>query len=167
MRQLLILIGMIVMLAGNSTRNASAAEKLVAGYSSISPAEWTLVTAAKTNLFEKYGLDVSTVYLGGSTRIVASPASTGRSYALTDSSECCRPVLGHVFAGPGGRVGVSSTRFETGNGNVSYRWTVTIGPRETVALSSGVSSPSMPADSMCARISTSGRVSGGGTCSKR
>ena len=47
-----------------------AAEKLVAGYSSISPAEWTLVTAAKAHLFEKYGLEVSTVYLGGSTRIV-------------------------------------------------------------------------------------------------
>jgi ABC-type nitrate/sulfonate/bicarbonate transport system substrate-binding protein len=47
-----------------------AAEKLVAGYSSISPAEWTLVTADKAKLFEKYGLDVSTVYLGGSTRIV-------------------------------------------------------------------------------------------------
>ena len=52
------------------TADSSAAEKLVAGYSSISPAEWTLVTAAKANLFEKYGLDVSTVYLGGSTRIV-------------------------------------------------------------------------------------------------
>jgi len=52
------------------TVNSPAAEKLVAGYSSISPAEWTLVTAAKANLFEKYGLDVSTVYLGGSTRIV-------------------------------------------------------------------------------------------------
>ena len=48
----------------------AAAEKVVAGYSSISPAEWTLVSAAKANLFEKYGLDVSTVYLGGSTRIV-------------------------------------------------------------------------------------------------
>jgi len=45
-------------------------EKLTAGYSSISPAEWTLVTASKANLFEKYGLDVPLVYLGGSTRIV-------------------------------------------------------------------------------------------------
>jgi ABC-type nitrate/sulfonate/bicarbonate transport system substrate-binding protein len=47
-----------------------AAEMLTAGYSSISPAEWTVVTASKANLFEKYGLDVATVYLGGSTRIV-------------------------------------------------------------------------------------------------
>jgi hypothetical protein len=69
-----------------------------------------------------------------STRIVASPASTGRRYALTDSSECCRPVLGHVFAGAGGRVGVASTRFDDGSGYFSYRWTVTIGPGETVAL---------------------------------
>src|SRR5215203_1289467 len=56
--------------AALGTSPVSSAEKLVAGYSSISPAEWTLVTAAKANLFEKYGLDVSTVYLGGSTRIV-------------------------------------------------------------------------------------------------
>jgi hypothetical protein len=69
-----------------------------------------------------------------STRIVASPASTGRRYALTDSGECCRPVLGHVFAGAGGRVGVASTLFDEGGGYFSYRWTVTIGPGETVAL---------------------------------
>jgi hypothetical protein len=49
---------------------ALPAERLTAGYSSISPAEWTLVTASKANLFEKYGLDVPLVYLGGSTRIV-------------------------------------------------------------------------------------------------
>ena len=47
-----------------------AVERLTAGYSSISPAEWTLVTASKANLFDKYGLDVPLVYLGGSTRIV-------------------------------------------------------------------------------------------------
>jgi hypothetical protein len=69
-----------------------------------------------------------------STRIVASPASTGRTYALTDSTECCRPLLGHVFAGPGGRVGVSSTWFESGDGYSSCGWTVTIGPGQTVAL---------------------------------
>jgi NitT/TauT family transport system substrate-binding protein len=54
---------------------ARAAEKLVAGYSSISPAELTLITASKAGLFEKYGLDVSTVYLGGSTRIVQTMIS--------------------------------------------------------------------------------------------
>jgi len=70
MRSLLRLTVVIGLLTGASSKNAIAAEKLVAGYSSISPAEWTLVTAAKANLFEKYGLDVSTVYLGGSTRIV-------------------------------------------------------------------------------------------------
>jgi hypothetical protein len=69
-----------------------------------------------------------------STRIVASPASTGRSYALTDSSVCCRPVLGHVFAGPGARVSVAGTHFDAGDGYVFYRWTVTIGPGETVSL---------------------------------
>jgi hypothetical protein len=71
---------------------------------------------------------------GWSTRIVASPASTWRNYALTDSSECCLPVLGHVFAGPSGRVGVRTTRFDPGDGFVSYAWTLTIGPGETVAL---------------------------------
>ena len=49
---------------------ALATERLTAGYSSISPTEWTLVTASKANLFEKHGLDVPLVYLGGSTRIV-------------------------------------------------------------------------------------------------
>lgn len=57
------------------TTNVSAAEKLVAGYSSISPSELTLLTAAKAGLFEKYGFDVSTVYLGGSTRIVQAMVS--------------------------------------------------------------------------------------------
>lgn len=57
------------------TSTIPAAEKLVAGYSSISPAELTLVTASKTGLFEKYGLDVSTIYLGGSTRIIQTMIS--------------------------------------------------------------------------------------------
>ncbi len=47
-----------------------AAEKLVAGYSSVSPSELTLVTAAKAGLLDKYGFDAKTVYMGGSTRIV-------------------------------------------------------------------------------------------------
>lgn len=55
--------------------NCPANEKLIAGYSSISPSELTLITASKTGLFEKYGLDVSTVYLGGSTRIVQAMIS--------------------------------------------------------------------------------------------
>jgi len=71
---------------------------------------------------------------GSSTRIVAAPTSTGHTYALTDSSECCRPVLGHVFAGPGGRLAVSTTHFDSGDGEVFYTWKVTIGPEETVAL---------------------------------
>ncbi len=69
MKILLILFALLTNL-GTLLHNRAAAEKLVAGYSSISPAEWTLVSAAKANLFEKYGLDVSIVYLGGSTRIV-------------------------------------------------------------------------------------------------
>jgi hypothetical protein len=68
------------------------------------------------------------------TRILASPASTGRTYALTDADECCRPVLGHVFAGPDGRVVVQATHFDPGDGYYSYRWTVTIGPGATVAF---------------------------------
>src|SRR5258706_14922932 len=63
-------LAMVIFVLNMAVTCVSAAEKLVAGYSSISPAEWTLVSAAKTNLFEKYDLDVSTVYLGGSTRIV-------------------------------------------------------------------------------------------------
>jgi len=70
MRILSIPLAACMVLAAFAVERSPAAEKLVAGYSSISPAEWTLVTAAKARLFEKYGLDVSTVYLGGSTRIV-------------------------------------------------------------------------------------------------
>jgi len=70
MKILSIPLAACIVLAAFSVKRSPAAEKLVAGYSSISPAEWTLVTAAKAKLFEKYGLDVSTVYLGGSTRIV-------------------------------------------------------------------------------------------------
>lgn len=67
MKTLLVGLTILFQLLASHLR---AAEKLVAGYSSISPAEWTLVTATKANLFEKHGLEVSTVYLGGSTRIV-------------------------------------------------------------------------------------------------
>ncbi len=67
-------IALLLVLA-NFVSNCPAAEKLVAGYSSISPSELTLITASKTGLFEKYGLDVSTVYLGGSTRIVQAMIS--------------------------------------------------------------------------------------------
>ncbi|MGH7796071.1 MAG: ABC transporter substrate-binding protein [Candidatus Binatia bacterium] len=70
MRTFVVALTVVFQLLVNETSHSMAAEKLVAGYSSISPAEWTLVTAAKANLFEKYGLEVSTVYLGGSTRIV-------------------------------------------------------------------------------------------------
>ena len=52
------------------SKPAFGAERLVAGYSSISPSELTLVTAAKAGLLEKYGFDAKTVYMGGSTRIV-------------------------------------------------------------------------------------------------
>jgi ABC-type nitrate/sulfonate/bicarbonate transport system substrate-binding protein len=63
-----LMVGLLLWMA--LTTRASAADQLTAGYSSISPAEWTLLTASKANLFEKYGLEVTTVYLGGSTRIV-------------------------------------------------------------------------------------------------
>ncbi|HYJ16677.1 MAG TPA: ABC transporter substrate-binding protein [Candidatus Limnocylindria bacterium] len=65
----------LLLVLTNFVSNCPAAEKLVAGYSSISPSELTLITASKTGLFEKYGLDVSTVYLGGSTRIVQAMIS--------------------------------------------------------------------------------------------
>ena len=65
----------LLLVLTNFVSNCPAAEKLVAGYSSMSPSELTLITASKTGLFEKYGLDVSTVYLGGSTRIVQAMIS--------------------------------------------------------------------------------------------
>lgn len=54
---------------------AFTAEKVVAGYASISPSEVTLLTAAKAGLFEKYGLDVKTVYMGGSSRVMEAMVS--------------------------------------------------------------------------------------------
>jgi ABC-type nitrate/sulfonate/bicarbonate transport system substrate-binding protein len=75
MRCHLFQLGTICLLSLLILSRANAAEKLVAGYSSISPSELTLLTAAKAGLFEKYGLDVSTVYLGGSTRIVQAMVS--------------------------------------------------------------------------------------------
>jgi hypothetical protein len=69
-----------------------------------------------------------------STRVLASPGSTAHTYALTDDAGCCHPVLGFVFAGPGGRTGTSLTQLDPAWGYFLYRWTVTIGPGETVAL---------------------------------
>ena len=56
MKTRLTALAMAIFFLNMAATHVSAAEKLVAGYSSISPAEWTLVSAAKTNLFEKYGL---------------------------------------------------------------------------------------------------------------
>lgn len=75
MSQKLLLLTVTALLWFSLTDNALTAEKIVAGYSSISPAELTLVTASKARLFEKHGLDVSTIYLGGSTRIVQTMIS--------------------------------------------------------------------------------------------
>src|SRR5918999_3872191 len=68
-------IGVICRFLIPIAKNPVAAEKLVTGYSSISPSELTLLTGAKAGLFEKHGLDVSTVYLGGSTRIIQAMVS--------------------------------------------------------------------------------------------
>jgi ABC-type nitrate/sulfonate/bicarbonate transport system substrate-binding protein len=62
-------IFLVLLLSTLIAAPAQGAAKLTAGYSSISPAEWTLVTASKAKLFEN-NLDVATVYLGGRTGIV-------------------------------------------------------------------------------------------------
>lgn len=54
---------------------AFTAEKVVAAYASISPSEVTLLTAAKAGLFNKYGLEVKTVYMGGSSRVMEAMVS--------------------------------------------------------------------------------------------
>ena len=75
MKAKLSAIGLVFLLLLSIANTPLAAEKLVTGYSSISPSELTLLTGAKAGLFEKYGLDVSTVYLGGSTRIIQAMVS--------------------------------------------------------------------------------------------
>jgi ABC-type taurine transport system substrate-binding protein len=69
MRILSFIFALIITFAAN-LRSGVAEEKLVAVYFSISAAEWTLVSAAKSIRFEEDGVDVSTDYLAGSTRIV-------------------------------------------------------------------------------------------------
>lgn len=75
MKAKLSAIGFVSLLLLPIAKTSFAAEKLVTGYSSISPSELTLLTGAKAGLFEKHGLDVSTVYLGGSTRIIQAMVS--------------------------------------------------------------------------------------------
>lgn len=47
-------IFLVLLLSTLIAAPAQGAAKLTAGNSSISPAEWTLVTASKAKLFEKY-----------------------------------------------------------------------------------------------------------------
>jgi ABC-type nitrate/sulfonate/bicarbonate transport system substrate-binding protein len=52
-----------------------AADKIVAGYASVSPSELPFIAAASAKLFAKYGLDVDVVYMGGSSRVVQAMVS--------------------------------------------------------------------------------------------
>jgi len=84
-------------------------------------------------------LDVSSSLGGGGTPpslvVLTPPSTTGNTFAITDlSADCCEPVLGHVFGGPGAPVAPSATRFVAGDNKVSYAWTVTVAPGQSVAL---------------------------------
>ena len=59
----------------SSLQNVSAADKVVAGYASVSPSELPFIAAASAKLFTKYGLDVDVVYMGGSSRVVQAMVS--------------------------------------------------------------------------------------------
>jgi ABC-type nitrate/sulfonate/bicarbonate transport system substrate-binding protein len=56
-------------------RSVYAAEKVVAGYASVSPSELPFISATSANLFDKYKLDVDIVYMGGSSRVVQAMVS--------------------------------------------------------------------------------------------
>jgi len=77
---------------------------------------------------------VSTLGSGASTRVVAAPADTGNTYALTDQNGgCCTPLLGHVFAGPAPAAAPSVT-IDTTAGRVIYRWALTLAAGEAVTV---------------------------------
>jgi hypothetical protein len=62
------------------------------------------------------------------------PSATGNTYALTDSTVCCYPALGHVFAGSNPPVPVSTTKFVTGDNEIYYEWNLTIQPGQSISL---------------------------------
>jgi hypothetical protein len=69
-------------------------------------------------------------------RVVVAPSATNNTYAITDdsSSATFRPTLSHVFAGRAASVGVSGTKFVTGEETIFYRWNVTVPAGQTVIL---------------------------------
>ena len=68
------------------------------------------------------------------TRVLTAPSSVGGRYAVTDGTVCCEPVVAHVFAGNGGRVGLLDSRFVNGNAGVSYKWRVTVPAGQSISL---------------------------------
>jgi hypothetical protein len=72
---------------------------------------------------------------GTATEVFTGPSSTGSTYAIVDNSgQCCAPVLGFVFAGPGASVPVGSTHFANQDTTVSYTWNVSIPAGQTAIL---------------------------------
>jgi hypothetical protein len=68
------------------------------------------------------------------TRVVVSPATTNRTYAVTDSGgRCCESTLAHVFAGAGARA-PATAEFSDGTDFAGYRWNYMIPPGQTVIL---------------------------------
>ena len=66
--------------------------------------------------------------------VVTAPAATNHTFAITDlTGECCDPLLGHVFGGPGAAVN-AATHFAAGDNAISYRWTVTVPAGESIVL---------------------------------
>ena len=72
---------------------------------------------------------------GGDLRVYLPPALTNNTYAITDSTLCCYPAIGHVVAGPSAAAPVSAINMVTGNMNVSYEWNaVTVPAGQSVTL---------------------------------
>lgn len=69
----------------------------------------------------------------GNTTIVVPPSSTANTYAITGfANNCCSPLLGHVFAGPGAAVPPSALQFIKGLSPVTTAWNLTVPPGESV-----------------------------------
>ena len=72
---------------------------------------------------------------GGNTSILVPPASTANTYAATGfNNSCCMPLLGYVFAGPGGPVSPGDFKFLDGQSPVSWDLNVTVPPSDSVIV---------------------------------
>jgi hypothetical protein len=80
-------------------------------------------------------IEVDTNFSAGDTpdTLLADPTTNGSTFAVLQDSTSTAPILGFVFAGTNSSV-LPVTSFTIGTTPVSYVWTVTVPPNQTVTL---------------------------------